>query len=93
MLSASVYVGADVAKDFIVLCGAPLALPATITNDRAGHRALLARLRRSPTAVHVVCEATGPCHRDFVAALYTQRKIAITPKVSERNFHRVKSKR
>jgi transposase len=70
MLPAPVYVGADIAKDSIVLCGAPLALPATITNDAAGYRALLARLRRSPAPVHVVCEATGPYHRGFVAALH-----------------------
>jgi transposase len=70
MLSAAVYVGADVAKDSIVLCGSPLALPPTITNDPAGHRALLARLRRRRTTVHVVCEATGPYHRSFVAALH-----------------------
>ena len=70
MLSAPVYVGADVAKDSIVLCGPPLVLPLTITNDRPGHRALLARLRRNRTTVHVVCEATGPYHRSFVAALH-----------------------
>ena len=70
MLSAPVYVGADVAKDSIVLSGLPLALPDAITNDAAGHRALLGRLRRSPAAVHVVCEATGPYHRAFVAALH-----------------------
>jgi transposase len=69
MLSAPVYVGADIAKDSIVLCGAPLALPSTLTNDGAGHRALLARLGRSHGPVHVVCEATGPYHRNFVAAL------------------------
>jgi transposase len=70
MSIAPVYVGADVAKDEIVLCAAPLALPSAIANEAAGYRALLARLRRSAAPVHVVCEATGPYHRDFVAALH-----------------------
>ena len=66
---APVYVGADVAKDSIVLAGSLPALPPTIANTPAGYRVLLRQLRRGPGPVHVVCEATGPYHRDFVAAL------------------------
>jgi transposase len=64
----SVYLGADVAKAEIVLAGVGLAQPLTIANAPTGYRALLARLGDGP--VHVICEATGPYHRSFVAALH-----------------------
>jgi transposase len=65
-----VYLGADVAKDQIVLACRELALPAAIANDPAGHRGLVKILVAAPVAVHVVCEATGRYHRDFVAAFH-----------------------
>jgi transposase len=70
MIPRPVYVGADVAKDQIVLAGGELALPAIITNDRAGHGMLVSALRRVRCPVQVVCEATGPYHRDLVSALH-----------------------
>ncbi len=36
----------------------------------AGYRSLIKILGRSPAPVHVVCEATGPYHKAFVAALH-----------------------
>jgi transposase len=69
MTTASVYLGADVAKDAIELAGCGPALPHSILNNATGYRALLRNLARVPQPVHVVCEATGPYHRDFVAAL------------------------
>jgi transposase len=70
MKSTSVYLGADIAKDQIVLACRELAVPNPIANDPAGHRALVKSLAAAPWAVHVVCEATGRYHRDFVAALH-----------------------
>jgi transposase len=66
----TVYLGADIAKPSIDLCCPGLAVPPSITNDVAGYRSLLKSLGRASSAVHVVCEATGPYHRDFVAALH-----------------------
>jgi transposase len=71
----SVYLGADVAKAEIVLAGAPLAQPLTIANAPAGYRALLTGLGDEP--VHVICEATGPYHQKFVAALH-QAGVAVS---------------
>jgi transposase len=65
-----VYLGADIAKDSIVLCAPNLALPPAIANTAAGYRALLKSLQRLAVPVHVVCEATGPYHRRFVASLH-----------------------
>jgi transposase len=47
-----------------------LALPPAIANTAAGYRVLLKSLRPMAVAVHVVCEATGPYHRRFVASLH-----------------------
>ena len=71
----SVYLGADVAKAEIVVAGVGLAQPLTIANAPAGYRALLARLGAGP--VQIVCEATGPYHRKFVAALH-QANVAVS---------------
>ncbi len=70
MIPVRVYLGADVAKDQIVLAAGELAVPNAIANDPAGHRALVKSLVAAPGAVQVVCEATGPYHRAFVAALH-----------------------
>ena len=70
MIPVRVYLGADVAKDQIVLACREFAVPAAIANAPAGHRALVKILVAAPVAVHVVCEATGRYHRDFVAALH-----------------------
>lgn len=70
MIAHPVYVGADISKLTIEL-GCPLfAVPASIGNTPVGFGLLLKVLARSPGPVHVVCEATGPYHRDFVAALH-----------------------
>ncbi len=70
MLTPSVYLGADVSKATIDLGCPPFAVPASIPNDPAGYRSLIKILGRSPAPVHVVCEATGPYHKAFVAALH-----------------------
>jgi transposase len=70
MSAHPVYVGADVAKDRIELAAAEPALPASIANTAWGHRALVKALRSATHPVHVVCEATGRYHRQFVAALH-----------------------
>jgi transposase len=70
MIAHSVHLGADVSKATIDLGCPSLILPASIPNTSAGFKALLKVLRKSPGPVHVVCEATGPYHRAFVAALH-----------------------
>jgi transposase len=69
MLTASVYLGADVSKSTIDLGCPEFAVPASISNDPAGYRTLIKIVTQSPAPVHVVCEATGPYHRGFVTAL------------------------
>ena len=70
MLTPSVYLGADVSKLTIDLACPHFAVPASIPNTTAGYRTLIKILVRRPAPVHVVCEATGPYHRAFVAALH-----------------------
>lgn len=70
MLTPSVYLGADVSKSTIDLGCPHFTVPASIPNTPAGFKVLLKILARSPSPVHVVCEATGPYHKAFVAALH-----------------------
>lgn len=70
MLAQPVYLGADLAKLSIELHASGLTVPRSIENADAGYRSLLKSLRKSTTPVHVICEATGPYHQRFVAALH-----------------------
>jgi transposase len=70
MLTPSVYLGADVSKPTIDLGCPQLTVATSIPNNPTGYRTLIKILARSRAAVHVVCEATGPYHREFVAALH-----------------------
>ena len=76
MLTPSVYLGADVSKLTIDLGCPHFAVPASIPNNPAGYRTLIKIVPR-PAPVHVVCEATGPYHKAFVAALH-QAGIAVS---------------
>jgi transposase len=69
MIAQPVYVGADMAKLSIQLHATGWAVPRSIENAEAGYRSLLKSLRPSAAPLHVVCEATGPYHQRFVAAL------------------------
>jgi transposase len=77
MLTPSVYLGADVSKPTIELGCPQWAVPASIPNSPAGYRTLIKIAARSPGPVHVVCEATGPYHQGFVAALH-QAGVAVS---------------
>ena len=70
MIAPSVYLGADIAKATIELGCPSLTLPASIPNTPVGFRLLLKSLSKSPCPIHVICEATGPYHKAFVAALH-----------------------
>src|SRR5258707_12088960 len=70
MLTPSVYLGADVSKLTIDLGCPQFSVPTSIPNDPAGYRTLIKIVARRPAPVHVVCEATGPYHQRFVAALH-----------------------
>jgi transposase len=69
-MNAVYYVGADVARDQIVLACPELKLARAIPNTPAGYRTLLAQWRHEEVAVQVVCEATGPYHQSFTHALH-----------------------
>jgi len=70
MLTPPVYVGADVSKLTIDLGCPHFTVPTSIPNNPAGYRTLIKIVARSPVPVHVVCEATGPYHKAFAAALH-----------------------
>ena len=70
MLTPSVYLGADVSKLTLDLGCPHFAVPASIPNNPAGYRTLIKIVLRRAGPVHVVCEATGPYHKAFVAALH-----------------------
>jgi transposase len=77
VIAHSVHLGADVSKATIDLGCPSLILPASIPNTPVGFRLLLKVLSKSPSPVHVVCEATGPYHKAFVTALH-QGQIAVS---------------
>jgi len=77
MLTPSVYLGADVSKPTIDLGCSHFAVPDSIPNSPAGYRTLIKLAARSPGPVHVVCEATGPYHKGFAAALH-HAKVAVS---------------
>src|SRR5580698_3159921 len=70
MLTPSVYLGADVSKLTIDLGCPHFGVATSIANNPAGYRTLIKIVAKSPAPVHVVCEATGPYHKPFVAALH-----------------------
>src|SRR5260221_1189353 len=93
MIPPPVYVGADMAKDSIELGCPDLAVPGSIANTAAGFRLLLKSLSRCPSAVQVVCEATGPYHKALVAALH-EAGVAVSvvnPRLV-RNFARARNR-
>jgi transposase len=93
MIAQPVYVGADIAKESIELFCAELAVPPTITNDAAGHRLLLKSLSRPGLPVRVVCEATGPYHKAFVAALHhAQIPVSVVNPRLPRDFARARNR-
>jgi transposase len=89
MLTPSVHLGADVSKTTIELACPLFAVASSIANNPAGYRTLIKALARSPAPVHVVCEATGPYHRGFVAALHQAGVLVsvVNPRLP-RNFAR-----
>src|SRR5260221_9347911 len=64
------YVGLDIAKLTLDLSPHPQLRQRTFANDAAGHRALLAALRRLDGSVHLICEATGGYEHDLLQALH-----------------------
>jgi transposase len=60
--------GIDIAKDHLDVHLHPSAATRRVSNDKAGHKALLGWLARQPIA-RIVFEATGPYHHSFERAL------------------------
>ena len=67
--SEKVYVGVDVAKATLAVCFLNQAL--SYSNDPAGHRQLIDRLKGLQQPVQVICEATGGYQRALALALLT----------------------
>lgn len=63
--SSTSYVGVDVAKDFLALCGAPTA---QVANQLPALRRWLKQLRTVQPTVHLICEATGRHHQALQVA-------------------------
>ena len=70
MIPHPVHVGADVSMPTIEIGCPGLKLPASIPNNPDGFALLRRSLGKSPQPVHVICEATGPYHKAFVAFLH-----------------------
>jgi transposase len=93
MIPQPVYVGADIAKQSIDLFCAELAVPRSISNDATGHRLLRKSLARAGRSVQVVCEATGPYHKAFVAALQQgQVPVSVVNPRLPRDFARARNR-
>jgi transposase len=93
MIARSVHLGADVSKATIDLGCPSLTLPVSIPNTPAGFKALLKIVARSPSPVHVVCEATGYHHRAFAAALHAaQVCVSVVNPRLPRDFARARGK-
>lgn len=87
------HVGADLCKLSIDLGCLEFPLPATIANSPAGFKPLLKKLSQSPVRVHVVCEATGPYHKAFVAALHVADiTVSVVNPRQVRDFARARGK-
>jgi len=93
MIAQSVHLGADIAKPTIELGCPRLAVPTSVPNTPAGFRALLKIVARSPSPIHVVCEATGYHHKAFVAALHEAGVVVsvVNPRLP-RDFARARNK-
>jgi transposase len=94
MIAHSVHLGADIAKLTIELACPLFAVPASIPNTPAGFRGLLKILAKSPSPIHVVCEATGCHHKAFAAALHEAGVVVsvVNPRLP-RDFARARNKR
>lgn len=64
----STYIGVDVAK-LTLEVGGEFTKSFSLSNDRAGHEKLIARLKKMTGPVRVVCEATGGYEKNMIGAL------------------------
>lgn len=71
------HLGLDIAKLTLDLSPHPALRRLHFTNDRKGHRALLAALRRIEGPLHLLCEATGGYEHHLLAALH-QAQVPVT---------------
>lgn len=83
---ATHYVGVDVAKDFLALCGAPTA---QVANEPVALARWLAELRQAQPTAHLICEATGRYHQALqVAAAQAQVPLSVLNPRQARDFAR-----
>jgi transposase len=75
MNEAKVYVGVDVAKEYLDVAGA--GTRCRVNNDVVGRRRLVKRLGKVNGSVQVVCEASGGYERALVSALQN-KQIAVS---------------
>lgn len=85
------YLGLDIAKLTLDLSPHPTLPRRTYPNTPAGHRALLAALRRLPGPVQILCEATGGYEHHLLAALHqAQVPVSLLNPRRVRDFARAK---
>ena len=71
------YLGLDIAKRSLDLSPHPALRTRSFANDAAGHRALLAALRRVHGPLQIICEATGGYEHHLLEALH-QAQVTVT---------------
>lgn len=76
-MNATTYLGLDIAKLTLDLSPHPALPKRTYANDAAGLHSLLTALRRLPTPVHIICEATGGYEHRLLQTLH-QAQIQVT---------------
>jgi transposase len=91
MNSSLTYLGLDIAKRSLDLSPHPAFTQRTFSNDAAGHRALVAALRRVGGSIQILCEATGGYEHQLLAALHeAQVPLTLVNPRPVRDFARAK---
>ena len=86
---APIYIGADVSLPTIDLGCPHFKLPPKIANTPAGYALFQKAVAKSSQPVHVICEATGPYHKAFVASLHQAGiPVTVVKSSSPRDFAR-----
>jgi transposase len=90
-MNPTTYLGLDIAKLTLDLSPHPALSKRTYANDVAGLRALLAALRRLPSPLHVICEATGGYEHLLLQTLHqAQLTVTLLNPRKARDFARAK---
>ena len=90
-MNTTTYLGLDIAKLTLDLSPHPALPKRNYANDPTGLRLLLAALRRLPTPVHIICEATGGYEHLLLKTLHqAQLQVTLLNPRQVRDFARAK---